>query len=91
MVMIADAKDKLVCAYKVGEVLVRCQTRENLRGWQIRAPQHYTPYILAHAYVEDHSLAHQKWYEPVRSPWDSVPDNTVRTFDDLVSLRIRDF
>jgi hypothetical protein len=37
-----------------------------------------TPYILAHAYVEDHSLAHQKWYEPVRSPWDSVPDNTVR-------------
>jgi hypothetical protein len=36
-----------------------------------------TPCILAHAYVEDHSLAHQKWYEPVRSPWDSVPDNTV--------------
>jgi hypothetical protein len=36
-----------------------------------------TPYILAHAYVEDHSLAYQKWYEPVRSPWDSVPDNTV--------------
>jgi hypothetical protein len=38
-----------------------------------------TPYILAHAYVEDHSLAYQKWYEPVRSPWDSVPDNTVVT------------
>jgi hypothetical protein len=39
--------------------------------------QHKTPYILAHTYIEDHSLAHQKWYEPVRSPWDSVPDNTV--------------
>jgi len=56
---------------------VRCQRRENLRGWQIRSPQHYTSYILAYTLVQDHFLAYQKWKERVRSPWDSATDNTV--------------
>jgi len=66
-----------VKAYRRREVLVRCQRRENLRGWQIRSPQHHTSYILAHTLVQDHFLAYQKWKERVRSPWDSATDNTV--------------
>ena len=48
IIKLEETKDNLVRVYKVGEVLVRCGG-ENLRGWQIRGPQHHTPYILAHA------------------------------------------